>query len=109
MRYEAVLHSLGDFIVHLTGTPGYQHHDQLSHSVTLSKNWANQFLPYPNNAECQVREQQVSILKSLGWLNQGSKTARSGFEPATFGFPVLPEKEADALLVRPPRLVMILS
>ena len=31
--------------------------------------------------------------------------ARSGFEPATFGFPDVPEQEADALLIRPPRLV----
>ena len=29
---------------------------------------ANQFLPYPNNAECHARQQQVSILKSLVWL-----------------------------------------
>ena len=38
------------------------------------------------------------------FLDQGSRTARSGFEPATFGFPALPDIMADALLIRPPRM-----
>ena len=67
--------------------------------------WANQSLPYPNNAEHQAREQQVSILKSLFWLNQDSKTARSRLEPTTFKFPFLPEREAGALLIWPLQLV----
>ena len=46
--------------------------DLLSHSVTLSWHWANQSSPYPNNAERQAHERQVSILMSLVWLNQGS-------------------------------------
>ena len=40
-------------------------------------------MPYPNNAECRARERQVSILKSL-------------------------EREADALLIWPTKLVMYL-
>ena len=40
--------------------------------IPLSWHWANQSLPYPNNAECQARKWQVSILKSLVWLHQGS-------------------------------------
>ena len=43
--------------------------------------------------------------KSLVWLNQSSKTVRSRFEPITFRFLDLPEREADALLIRPPQLV----
>ena len=78
----------------LTGTPGRQHHDLLSYSVALSWHWANQSFPYPNNAKHQAREQQVSILKSLVWFDQGSKTARFRLEHATFGFPELPEWEA---------------
>ena len=35
------------------------------------------------------------------------KTARSGFEPATLGFSDLPELEADALLIRPHRLLLV--
>ena len=31
---------------------------------------ANKSLPYPNNAERPARKRQVSILKSLVWLNQ---------------------------------------
>ena len=50
-------------------TSGHQHHNLLSHSVILSWHWANQC---PNNAEHQDRERQVSILKSLIWLNQVS-------------------------------------
>ena len=30
-----------------------------------------------------------------------SESARPGFEPVTFGFPNLPEREASALLIRP--------
>ena len=47
-----------------------------------------------------------NVIRTLVWLDQGSKTVRSGFQPATFGFPDLPELEADALLIRPPWLVM---
>ena len=48
------------------GKSGRQHHDLISHSVTLSWHWANESLPYPDNAE------QVSILRSLVWFNQVS-------------------------------------
>ena len=54
----------------LTGTPGYWHHDLLSHSVTLSWHWANQSLHYPNNAKRKARKQHISILKSSVWLDQ---------------------------------------
>ena len=50
----------------------HQHHDLLSHSVTLSWYWANQPLSYPNNVECLVRMWKVSILKYLIWFDQGS-------------------------------------
>ena len=33
----------------------------------------NQSFAYPNNAEHQARDRQVSILKSLVWLDQGSE------------------------------------
>ena len=39
-----------DSIVLRTGRPDRQHHDLISDSVTLSWNWANQSLPYSNNA-----------------------------------------------------------
>ena len=38
----------------------------------------------------------------------GFENAKSRFEPVTFGFSDLPEREADALLIRPPRLVAVL-
>ena len=71
----------GNFIVCPTGKPGCQHHDLIfysshhhhnliSYSVTLSWYWANQPLPYPNNAKHLARKQHVSILKSLVWLNR---------------------------------------
>ena len=45
----------------------------ISHLATLSGLWANQSLPYPNNAEGLAKRWQVSILKSLVWLDQNSK------------------------------------
>ena len=42
------------------------------HSVTLSCDWANHSLSYSNSAECLVRKLQLSILKSLVWLDQVS-------------------------------------
>ena len=56
----------------LMGTPVRQHHDLISHSVTLSWHWANQFLPSANNAEHQARKQQAWIFKSSVWLDQVS-------------------------------------
>ena len=44
-----------------------------SHSVILSWHWANESLPYPNNAEYQARKWQVSIVKSLVRLDPVSK------------------------------------
>ena len=55
----------------------------------------------PNSAERHAREWQVSILKSLFWLDQSWKTVRSVVKPATFRFPNLPQWQADALLIRP--------
>ena len=43
----------------VTGRTGHQHHDLISHSVTLSWHSANQSLPYPNNTECLARRRQV--------------------------------------------------
>ena len=37
----------------------------------LSRHWANQSLPYPNNAEWLAKKRHVSILKSLLWVDQG--------------------------------------
>ena len=54
------------------GPPSHHHHDLLSHSVTSSWHWANQSLPYLNNAKQQGRKKQVSILMSLVWLDHGS-------------------------------------
>ena len=53
------------------------------HSVILSWHWTNQSLPYPNNAVCQARKWQVSILKSLVWFNQGSN--QQGWDSNTQG------------------------
>ena len=44
--------------------------------------------------------------KVIGLIRHGFENARSGFETATIGFPDLPEREAEALLIRPPRLVL---
>ena len=55
-----------------TWRPGHQHHDLISHSVTLSWHWANQFLTYSNNTKRQARKRQVAILMSLVWFDQGS-------------------------------------
>ena len=56
-----------------------RHHDAVSHSVTLSWHWANQFLPCPNTAECQARKRQVSNFKSLVWLDQSLNTTDAQF------------------------------
>ena len=50
---------------------GYQHHDLIPYSVTLSQHWDNLSSPYLNNAECLTRKQHLSILKFLVWLNKG--------------------------------------
>ena len=74
----------------LTGTPGREHHDLLSHSVTLSWHWAKKSLPYPNNAERPSRKRQVSIWKSLVWLVQVSN-------------PRLRTRTRDLLILRSPK------
>ena len=51
---------------------GNQTASTMTHSVTLSWHWANQFLLYPDNGKCLARKQQVSILKSLVWLHPDS-------------------------------------
>ena len=59
-----------------TWRPGHQHHDLISHChiiLTLS----HLVLAHPNNAECLARKRQVSILKSLVWLDQGWKLQSS--------------------------------
>ena len=51
-----------------------QHHDLISHPVTLTWHWGHQSLPHPNNAEYLARKRQITIFKSLAWLGQGSTT-----------------------------------
>ena len=51
----------------------------------------SQSFPYPNNAKCLARKQQVSILKSLVWLDQNSDLWGSDSHN-------LPRREMDALL-----------
>ena len=41
----------------------------------------------------------------FGFTRPGFEPVGSGLEPMTFGFPNLPEREAGALLIQPPRLV----
>ena len=77
----------------------------LSHSVTLSWRWANQSIPYPNNAEHQARKWQVSICKVFGLTRPGFEPAGFRLETLIFGFPVLPEWAAGTLLIWPPGLV----
>ena len=48
-----------------SGRPGFSHHPD-----ALSWHWANQSLPYPNNAKRLARKWQESIWKSLVWLDQ---------------------------------------
>ena len=71
-----------------TGKPGHQHHHLISHSAILSCHWANQPLPYSNNAECLARKRQESIFKVIGFT-------WPGFEPSRFGFCNLPEPSGD--------------
>ena len=52
---------------------------------------ANQSLPYPNNAKHLATKQQVSIFKSLDWLNQVHR----------FKSHDLQKQEMDAQLIRP--------
>ena len=44
----------------------------ISHSVTLSWQWSNQSLLYPNNTKHLVRKQQLWHFKPLVWFNQCS-------------------------------------
>ena len=57
--------------------PGQQHHDLISHSVTLSWYWANQSLLRPNNAKHLARKQQVSSFYVIGLIQPGFKPMRS--------------------------------
>ena len=62
--------------------------------------------PYPILIMRSVRLGATSIkLKVIGLTHPGLKTASSGIEPVTFGFPDLPEREASALLIQPSWLV----
>ena len=71
IEYQLVtVHTHGDSTVMATGKSEHWHHVPISHSITLSWYWANQSLPYPNNAECQARTRNYQFCKSLVWLNQ---------------------------------------
>ena len=54
-----VVHASVDFIMLSSVRWGCQHHALISHSPTLSCHWANQSLPYPNNAGSLARKRQV--------------------------------------------------
>ena len=47
--------------------------NQPDSTTALSWHWANQSLLYPNNAKSLAKKQQVSILMSLVWFDEGSK------------------------------------
>ena len=47
-------------------------------------------------------------LKVIGLIRPEIESTGSGLEPAIFGFPDLRAREAGALLIRPPRLVLVL-
>ena len=49
---------------------------------------------------------KYQLKKVIGWTQSGFKLVRSGFEPAKFRFPNLPEWEVGALLIWPPHHVM---
>ena len=52
-------------------------------------------MPYPNNAKRHARATSINF-KVIGLTRPGLVNLRAGFGPATFGFPDLPEQEADA-------------
>ena len=76
--------------------------------TVTSWHWANKFLLYPNNAECQARKRRVSILKFC-FDPTRFKTHRIWIRTRDFQIPDLPEWEAGAPLIRPPRLVKSLN
>ena len=66
---EPTCDSVNSWWLYSSSSLGHQphwHHDLLSHSVALFWHWSHQSLPYPNNAEHQARESQVSLV----WLDQ---------------------------------------
>ena len=71
-------------------------HDLISHSVTLFSHWANQSLPFPDNYGCLARKWQVSILKSLLWLDKVSKAQAPDLNPWSSYSP-MPQKGSRAL------------
>ena len=75
----------------------------LSHSDSLSWHWANQPLPYPNNDECQARKWQVSILKSLVWLD--SKMRGPDLNLRSSDSPISQAGRRALLLIQPSQLV----
>ena len=61
----------------LTGRPDHQNHDLISHSVTLSWQWAEQSLAYSSNAE---RKWHVLICTWLLWLGREPNSRSSEHE-----------------------------
>ena len=47
--------------------------------------------------------------KVIGLTQPGFENAKFGLEPTTFGFANLPKRDADALLIRPPRLCLTIA
>ena len=80
-----------------TGTPGHQHHDLIPH---LSWNWANQSLPYPNNAECLARKRYSINFWVIGLLTWPE------FSTHWFDSHNLPNRETDAQLIWPSHLAL---
>ena len=86
----------------------HQHHDLITQPVTFFWHWANQSLSSPNSVEHLARKQQVSILKYLVWLDQGSnvcdvripRSPKTGDERFTYSaIPSDPLSEAGQLLM----------
>ena len=64
------------------GKPDCQHHDMISHSVTLSWYWANQSLPIPISAS--LGSDKYDFYKSLVWFGWDPKPWPSQGESGPF-------------------------
>ena len=82
-RIVTVMHTHGNFMV----LPHWDTRPQDPWPDPFSWHWANQSLPYPNNAERPASKWQVSILNWLVWLDHSLKSAMFGFpQPPKMGY-----------------------
>ena len=100
-------HSLG---LYSAASLGHQATRTMTCYLTYSHYPDTQYVPYhsfpcPNNIEYQARKWQVSIFKSLVFIEPRFEPAGSVFEHVRFGFPDLPAQETNALLIQPPHPV----